>query len=191
VTQTCGDPAQAGRINSFSLVSYIPGELGLYLTDLRSELVHGCVAHSHITILPPRPLEISIDDAEQLLRQETVRFSPFVVEITEVRVFAGSDVIYVDLGRGREEFLQLHRALNVNGFAQVEKYSYHPHVTLAQGLTPEQVPALLEVARARWRNAPQQRVTPVQSLTFVQNTVENRWVDLAECPLRGSAQKAS
>jgi 2'-5' RNA ligase len=191
VTLTCGDPATAERINSFSLVAYIPGELGQFLTSLRSELVHGCVAHSHITILPPRPLGLTQEQAEAILRQQTVRFSPFLVEITEIKVFADSSVIYVDLGRGRDEFLELHRELNVNGFAQNEKHTYHPHVTLAQGLNPETVPAVLEVARNKWRNAPQQRVMPVQSLTFVQNTVDNIWVDLSECPLRGSAQKAS
>ena len=191
MTSSCCDAAKAERINQFSLVSYIPGELGQYLTDLRSELVDGCVAHSHITILPPRPLSISTEAAEEVLRQEIMRFSPFLVEITEVKVFEGSFVIYVDVGRGREEFVELHHALNVNGFSQSEKYDYHPHITLAQGLTPEQVPELLDVAHTKWRNAPQHRVMPVQSLTFVQNTTENLWVDLAECPLRGSAQKAS
>ena len=36
------DPPGTDRINSFSLVSYLPGQLGEFLTALRRELIADC-----------------------------------------------------------------------------------------------------------------------------------------------------
>ena len=50
----CGGVGE--RINSYALVSYVPGRLGAYLDRMRRELVSSCCAQSHITILPPRTI---------------------------------------------------------------------------------------------------------------------------------------
>ena len=50
-------------INSFALVSYFSGPLAEYLTRLRRELVPDCEARAHLTILPPRPIQGTADDA--------------------------------------------------------------------------------------------------------------------------------
>jgi hypothetical protein len=62
------DPSSMDRINMFALVSYVPGRLGEFLDRLREELVTGCKAHSHVTLLPPRPLSISTERAATVAR---------------------------------------------------------------------------------------------------------------------------
>ena len=60
-------------------------------------------------------------------------------------------------------------------------------MTLAQGFPPERLPEIFETAVRRWKeSAPSNRVT-IETVTFVQNTVENIWIDLEECELRGLA----
>ena len=46
------------RLNIFALVIYIPDPLGGFLDDLRRELTPGCNPHAHISVLPPRPLNV-------------------------------------------------------------------------------------------------------------------------------------
>ena len=46
-------------------------------------------------------------------------------------------------GIGREELFGFHAAMNVNGLYFDEPFDYHPHVTFAQGLMPETLPAVL------------------------------------------------
>jgi hypothetical protein len=82
----------------------------------------------------------------------------------------------------------MHDVLNTGPFFFEEPFSYHPHVTLAQGITPEELPALYATTLRRWNEAaPVNTSFLIDTLTFVQNTVENRWIDLAECALRGEA----
>ena len=79
------DPEQTDRINSFSLVSYIPGRLGDFITRLRQELIEGCVAQSHVTILPPRPLSIDPLSAEDQLRERVAAFAPVRIHLAGLR----------------------------------------------------------------------------------------------------------
>jgi 2'-5' RNA ligase len=181
------DPAFiSDRINSFSLVSYVPGELGQFLTELRQQLVQGCIAQSHVTVLPPRPLWVPTADAEDTLRRRIEPFPPFRLEIAELSVFEQTSVVFADIGAGRDELLELHTALNDGPLHFDEPYPYHPHITLAQGFPPEQLRELYARAQNHWRESTLDRSFQVDSLTFVQNTLSNRWLDLAECQLRGA-----
>ena len=182
----CGPP-DTHRINSFSLVSYIPGRLGGFLTDLRRELVAGCVAQSHVTLLPPRPLFIESGAAEEELREQVAAFAPIRIDISGVSFFEQTAVVYADVGEGRDELLYIHSALNTGSLHFDEPFSFHPHITLAQGITAEDLPKLYATAVRRWKEAALATSFIIDTLTFVQNTVENRWIDLAECALRGEA----
>jgi 2'-5' RNA ligase len=106
-------------------------------------------------------------------------FPPFRVELGAVEIFAGTNVIYISINAGYRELVQMHEALDRGPCQFAEPYEYHPHVTLAQQLTPEQVEPAAALARRRWREFPYSRNFTVDHLTFVQNTVENRWADLA------------
>ncbi len=167
-------------INSFALISYLPEPLGGFLDALRCELVPECTARSHVTVLPPRPLAAGVPDNAWLeLHNFLADFPPFRVELTGIEVFENTNVVYLSIGAGYGDLEQMHALLNRGPLQFAEPFLYHPHVTLAQGLTQDQVAAAVEVARKRWREFPHGHSFVVDRLTFVQNTLENRWTDLA------------
>lgn len=171
------------RINSFALVSYLPEPLAGYLDSLRNDLVQECRAKAHLTVLPPRPLVCPVKDALQELVEALQDFQPFHVELGDIEVFPDTQVIYVSVGAGSAELERLHRALNSGRLEFREPFAFHPHVTLAQELEPGRIAAATELAMRRWREFPHARDFMVDHLTFVQNTIENRWTDLQVCPL--------
>jgi 2'-5' RNA ligase len=177
------DPAAWDRVNSFALVSYIPEPLAGFLDKLRQELVPNCFLRAHVTILPPRPICSSPEAAWETVRTIVPLFQSFEVELAQVEVFPVSDVIYIEVGRGREEMRTMHQALNTEGFLCHEHYEYHPHVTLAQDLKGDEVDELARVARTRWAEATFPKTFRVDQVVFVQNTRRNQWLDLGESSL--------
>jgi 2'-5' RNA ligase len=183
-------PTVWDRINSFALVSYIPEPLAGFLDRLRQELVPNCFLRAHVTILPPRPISTSPQDAWEAIRRVAPEFSPFEVELSGVDLFPVSDVIYIRLSTGSEELRRMHAALNMGGLYFQEPFSYHPHITLAQNLKPDELDELVSVARARWAECSSPKKFTVEKIVFVQNTRRNEWLDLGECRL-GHAELAS
>ena len=177
------DPAAWDRINSFALVSYIPEPLAGFLDRMRQELVPDCFLRAHVTILPPRPISSSPGAAWDLVRWFAPQFAPFQVDMTGVEVFPVSDVIYVNIGAGSEKLSEMHVAMNTDELRFQEAFSYHPHITLAQNLLPDQVDELARVARARWAECAYPKTFHVDKAVFVQNNRNNEWIDLGECRL--------
>jgi len=177
------DPAAWDRINSFALVSYIPEPMAGFLDRMRQELVPDCFLRAHVTILPPRPITSSPGAAWDLVRWFAPQFAPFEVDLTGVEVFPVSDVIYVNIGGGSEQLSHMHGTLNADGLRFAEPFSYHPHITLAQNLKPDQVDELVRVARARWAEFSHPKTFRVDTAVFVQNTRSCGWIDLGECRL--------
>jgi 2'-5' RNA ligase len=177
------DPAAWDRINSFALVSYIPEPLAGFLDRMRQELVPDCFLRAHVTILPPRPISSPPGAAWDLVRWFAPQFAPFEVSLTSVEVFPVSDVIYVNITAGTEQLTQMHAAMNADGLRFPDAFSYHPHVTLAQNLQPDQVDELMRVARARWAECTYAKTFRVEKAVFVQNTRKSGWIDLGECRL--------
>jgi 2'-5' RNA ligase len=172
------------RINSYALVAYIPDPLGRFLDDLRRLLVPGSDPHAHVTLLPPRPLQAPAEALAQI-RDFAEHLPVFEVEATKLAVFPKTNVIYIEIGNGREMLTAAHGMLNRDALAFTEPFPYHPHITLAQELPPEEVPAAVEIAQRWWNDYPHPRVFPVRQLAFVQNSNCNRWTDLATVPLAG------
>ena len=183
------DPAAWDRINSFALVSYIPEPLAGFLDRLRQELVPDCFLPAHVTILPPRPISSPPGEAWDLVRWFAPQFAPFEVDLTDVDVFPVSDVIYVNIARGSEQLCRMHASMNAAGLRFQEAFPYHPHVTLAQKLQPDQVDELTRVARARWTEYSLPKTFRVEQAVFVQNTRRNEWIDLGECRLGNDDSK--
>ena len=177
------DPPAGDRINSFALVSYIPDPLAGFLDRLRRELVPNCFLRAHVTILPPRPISSSPEEAWRTIQALVPSFRPFEIDLSSLEVFPVSDVIYIGIAAGNQQLQDMHAALNVNGLAFREAYPYSPHVTLAQDLQPDEVDELARVARARWSEVSFPKKFGIDKVLFVQNTRRNQWIDLGESKL--------
>ncbi|HWB85050.1 MAG TPA: 2'-5' RNA ligase family protein [Bryobacteraceae bacterium] len=178
----CCVPAEE-RLNIFALVIYIPDPLGRFLDDLRLEMVPRCRPHAHVSVLPPRPLAVSWNVAAERVRSLAEVWTPFDLEIADVRVFPVTNVVYLELGSGREELYRMHAAMNTDVLQAAEPFAYHPHITLAQEIPYDDVDSLSLLASRRWRDYRGKRVFRAERTSFVQNTLQNRWLDLAEYSL--------
>jgi 2'-5' RNA ligase len=156
------------------------------LTDLRQELVPECFAQSHVTVLPPRPISASTAEAQTFVCDLVPRYLPFELELVRLSVFEATSVVFVEIGRGSDELIEMHEALNRGPLAFDEPYDYHPHVTLAQGFPPDTLGQVFQAACRRWEEFTGGSASyVVDHLTFVQNTEGNHWLDLADCTLCG------
>ncbi len=179
---SCGNNG-AEPINCFALVTYIPGPLGEFLDHLRRQLVPACVPRAHVTVLPPRPVVAPVEAAVEQLNGFIPDVPAFEIEARQVAIFGNTSVIYIELGAGREELKRIHGRMNSGHLGFVEPFEYHPHITLAQELTSDQVSQVQEEAKRRWAEFRGPRTFPVETMTFVQNTSDNRWLDLAHWTL--------
>lgn len=177
----CGEGA---AINSFSLVAYVPEPLAGFVERLRQEVQPGCTARSHLTFLPPRPLQISLDSIRSQLELGLRDQHGFRVELDQVKVFPVSQVVHLSLGAGRSECMQIHERLHRGDLCCKECFEYHPHVTLAQDIDPRDVAQVADLADRRWREYSDKRDFVVDHLTLVQNTIVNGWTNLGEFSLQ-------
>src|SRR6478609_333029 len=103
VTMTCSMDA-LGRadtlVNSFSLVAYLPEPLASFVDELRRDVQPGCTARSHVTLLPPRPIDYPAEQAcleiESVLRDQP----SFEVGLGKVCVFPVSRVVHISIEEG-------------------------------------------------------------------------------------------
>jgi 2'-5' RNA ligase len=172
----------------FALVSYIADPLGKYLDELRLRLVPSCKPHAHVTILPPRTLSGTAEQAVAGIRRLAPEFDPITIRLGEVAKFPVSNVIYIDIAAGREALFDMFHAMNSGAVSFREPFPYHPHITLVMPspdvLSPDKDPAkLLEEARREWAAYPYERVFRVETLSFVQSYDRCCWTDLEDIPL--------
>jgi 2'-5' RNA ligase len=173
-------PAPEECLNVFALVIYIPGPLGRFLDDLRREVVPDSNPHAHVSVLPPRPLAVSWQTASEQARALTDSWSPFDIQLTSIQVFPVTHVIYLEVGAGASELRRMHAAMNGTSLAFQEPFPYHPHVTVAQEIPHSGVEAVHEIAQRRWREYKGERTFCAKHAVFVQGTIDNQWIDLAE-----------
>jgi 2'-5' RNA ligase len=174
------------RLNVYALVIYIPDPLGRFLDDLRRELVPHYNPHAHVSVLPPRPLPGDLDAALNQVAAQVAAWAPFDVELGDVEVFPVTDVLFLDIAAGAPELRRMHTAINTAALGFPEPFVYHPHVTLAQEVAHDRVATLRDLAARRWREYRGRRSFRAERAVFVQNTLENRWIDLAEVSLGGA-----
>lgn len=177
---------EAGPVNCFALVSYIPGQLGRFLDELRRDLEPDPVApRAHVTLLPPRSLPASVtsQEAEFHLNRMMPEAAALEIYLGAIEVFPVTNVVYVSVDGGFLQMKKLHERLNSGPLSFVEPFHYHPHVTLAQGLTAGQAQRVREEAAARWERYRGPRSFSTDAFSFVQANRAKRWVDLAEYTL--------
>ena len=172
----------------YGLVAYVTSPVGQFVETLRRELRPASPrAVAHLTILPPRQLHGSEEDALAALHAEEHRMNAFHVVLGEVATFLpGTPTVFVGVGEGAEHMGELHRILNADALAAKETWPYVPHLTIVRMDSPAEAIAILPVAKARWQGYEGTRSVQVTELAFVREEGDLTWVDLGHIPLSAS-----
>jgi 2'-5' RNA ligase len=136
--------------NLFALVNYTPEPLTRWLLRLRSLLRVTATSDPHITILPPRPLILPVSEAKQKLVATLAAWRSFEIELTGIRLFPGSNVLYLEVDEGSRTLQRLHEELNAGDFSHVERFDFHPHVTVGGPVPAEDLDEILTKAEDAW-----------------------------------------
>ena len=168
----------------YALVAYVKSELGEFVEDLRREL-HPVHAHlpTHLTVLPPRPLHGTEDEAVAMLREASAPIAPFGVELGEVESFLPiTPTVFIRVSHAGYRMRELHDLLNRGPLAFTEPLPYMPHVTVAKLDDNERAAEVLAMSKSRWSNFPGSHRITIERLTFVRGG-KDMWVDLADISL--------
>lgn len=174
-----GSAAPLGGLNQYALVAYIQDPLGSFLETVRREIVPGCSLRSHVSVLPPRPIERPAEVAAAQIDGQCLVSARFRIYVTRIELFPVTNVIYLALGQGEQSLKALHDSLNREALAYDEPFPFHPHITLAQELQPDLVEHAREFATRRWAEFPHPRYFEVETITFARNHGQNTWRDLS------------
>ncbi len=145
--------SQTPQWGSLALVSYIPDPLGAFLDRLRQSLPGEDIPQAHITILPPRPLQLPVELASEQVCKLLSGFRAFPVELSAVRRFRHTNVLYLDVGEGSARLHALHDALSMGDLAHHEEFEFRPHLTLGCASSPSDVEPLRKSVKAAWDSA--------------------------------------
>ena len=168
----------------YALVAYVRSELGEFVEGLRREL-HPAHAHlpTHLTVLPPRPLQGSEAQAEAMLREAVIDVAPFHVELGEVESFLPiTPTVFIRVSFAGYRMRELHDRLDRSPLAYQEPLPYMPHVTVAKLDTNERAAEVLAISKERWQQYSGTNSIWVERLTFVRGRNHN-WTDLADLEL--------
>jgi 2'-5' RNA ligase len=171
----------------YALVAYVRSELGEFVEELRREL-HPAHAHlpTHLTVLPPRPLQGTEEDAMSMLQSMSAKVAPFQVELGEVASFLPTTpTVFIRLSQAGYKMRELHDLMNHTPLAYNESLPYMPHVTVAKLDDNERAVAVLRTSKERWEHYGGSHLIQVERLTFVRGNAHT-WRDLAEITLSAS-----
>ncbi|HLH07694.1 MAG TPA: 2'-5' RNA ligase family protein [Terriglobales bacterium] len=169
----------------YALVAYIRNALGEFVENLRSEL-HPPHAHlpAHITILPPRCLRGTEQEALEQVEAVCQGANPFIVELGEVETFMPvTPTVFIRVAHAAYRMRELHDQMNRASLWAEENWPYMPHLTIAKLETIEAAQEAENTARERWSTFRGSRLVCIEELTFVREASEERWTDLAPVPL--------
>lgn len=170
----------------YALVAYIRDSVGHFVEGLRQEL-HPDHTHSpaHITILPPRPLCGTEEQAIELLQKIVTETEAFQVKLGSVETFyPTTPTVFVRVEHSAHRIRDLHDRLNTNPLNCNENWPFMPHLTIVKmpelGLTEE----ALKESRRRWQAFSGERTVEIVDLTFVREAEHGHWTDLVTFPLK-------
>lgn len=149
--------SQTSRWGSLALVSYIPDPLGSFLDNFRQSLTGEDTPQAHVTILPRRPLPISVEAASEQVLKLLTGFPSFTVELSSVRRFQQTEVLYIDISEGSARLHALHDALSMGDLAYNEEFEFRPHLTLGCPKSTGKVEEIHQFAKTAWAAAPGSR----------------------------------
>jgi hypothetical protein len=147
------DITVASEWGFFALVSYLRDPLRSFFYELRQALPGEENPQPHITILPPRPLMLPVEAASRRAREILLNFPAFEVELSQVRCFPETNVLYFDVGDGCDALHALHTALNSGDLSHTEEFAFRPHLTLSGPVPPSALHAVQQQAETAWHSS--------------------------------------
>ncbi len=194
MSSACPEPFQRSGVYNvafmlglvYAAVAYVRSPVGMFVEELRREL-HPAHTHAdaHLTVLPPRPLRGTEQQALDVLREVSQTVQSFEVTMGDAESFVPiTPTVFLRVARGAYRMRELHDLLNRGALAYQEPWPYMPHLTIAKTDTAAEAKKAEAIARERWRTYSGTRTVRISSLTFVKGNGE-RWVDLATVPLSG------
>jgi 2'-5' RNA ligase len=170
----------------YAAVAYVRSPVGIFVEELRREL-HPAHTHAdaHLTVLPPRPLRGTEQQALSVLTEICQTVAAFEVTMGDVESFVPiTPTVFLRVARGAYRMRELHDLLNRGALDYQEPWPYMPHLTIVKADTVDEAQKVEAIARQRWRTYSDTRTLRIGSLTFVKGNGE-RWVDLGKVPLSG------
>ena len=174
----------------YAVVCYLSEALAAFVESLRRELApEQAHLRAHITLLPPRRLQISEERAAALIAAIAERSAtiPVILADKPETFLPISPTIYLPVAGGAERLCDLHAALNSGGLLAAEPWPYVPHVTVANLPNPGQTRSDLELCAKRWKNYSGPRQFVMGQLVFVREEASDRWLDLGRFSLKSEA----
>jgi len=174
----------------YAAVAYARSPVGIFVEQLRREL-HPAHTHAdaHLTILPPRPLCGTEEQALGLLTEVCQAAAPFEITMGDVETFLPiTPTVFIRVARGAYRMRELRESLNLGALCFQEPWPYMPHLTIVKADSDDEVPRVLEIARQRWSEYSDTRKVRISKLSFVKGTGE-RWVDLGTVQLGKKADR--
>jgi 2'-5' RNA ligase len=168
------DITQTTEWGSFALVSYIPDPLGSFLHNLRASFPGEHNPQPHITLLPPRPLKLPVDAASQKAHNILLQFAAFEVELSKVRSFPETNVLYLDIAKGYRVLRDLHQALNAGDLDHTEEFEFRPHLTLSGRVESAHLPWVRREAETAWYSSDHPRRFTLDEVIFLWLSPESR-----------------
>jgi 2'-5' RNA ligase len=177
----------------YSLVAYVRDPVGLFVENLRRELhpEHPDWA-AHLTVLPPRYLRGSEEEAVQWIGEVCREVTAFEVLMGSVETFAPTTpTVFIRVAHGAYRLRELHDKLMQKGpLAADEPWPYMPHMTIAKLPEVGSVQRAAEIARQRWSDFRGTRKVGIEELTFVRQVEGSQhWLDLSSVRLQGETVK--
>jgi 2'-5' RNA ligase len=168
----------------YAAVTYVRSPAGVFIEEMRRDL-HPAHTHAdaHITVLPPRILRGTEEQAIHLLNDTCRAATAFHITMGDVESFIpATPTVFIRVAHGAYRFRELHEQLNRGALQCNEPWPYMPHLTIVKMETVEEARKVVDLARPRWDACDDSRKIRVDSITFVKGSGE-RWMDLATIPL--------
>ena len=169
----------------YALVAYVRHPLGDFVQNLRRAL-HPDLPHlpAHVTVLPPRLLSGGerTDERGVLQSLETMcrSIDPFEIVLGDVETFVPvTPTVFLRVEHAAYRLRELHDHLAIGALAAEEQWPYMPHLTIVKMGGEQSAMAAFEFARDRWKQYTGSRRIVIEELTFVRESDDGTWLDLA------------
>jgi 2'-5' RNA ligase len=102
-----------------------------------------------------------LDLASRQAQAVLASFQPFAVQLSEVKVFPETNILYLEISTGNDAFHALHNALNTGLLAHDENFDFLPHLTISGPIPLHDMPKVQQKAKASWQRHKKEKIFEV------------------------------